>query len=646
MDDKLVRALNIIKEDGNIFTMGDEYVIPLYQRAYAWTDEQIKQLIEDVIDIDNDKNYYIGTLIVHKNNNQYEVVDGQQRLTTLYLLLSYLGYNLPYGSLSFACRDISNYTLKNIKAVIDEDKNFDSNKFESGIKAGIEDIKRFFKSEECKDKFIENLKKVRLYRIEVPPYTDLNRYFEIMNTRGEQLELQDIVKAEIMQGLEDEPRAMDAFAEIWDACSDMEGYVQMHFSPESRELLFGEEWEDMPSDNFSDLVEIAKDSKVSDDEKDDEDRDKDSIKYIISDDFKNEDKEKTYNDEGKQKYFSSIIDFRFFLIHVLKVFIRLNNNGTDKYTDSMIDDKKLDRIFKRVIDEGVEKKQKLAKDRKDFAKKFIACLLRTRYLFDKYIIKREHTNVEDNGKWSLKMLRQSRQQKGNTVKHNAYTVNLDNDNESAKDCHERLLMLEAALRVSYTSPKVMQWINELLYFLSENDCQNANIGALENIEEKAEDIIRRAVNKSFFGVKGYSSLGVDTPHIVFNYLDYLLWRDGQDKDFEFEFRNSVEHWYPQHPDNNKPWDNVDMFGNLCIIQRRINSKFSNLTPEAKKDDNKDKVAKASLKLRLMAEATVDDAGMTSSENWRKKACAEHQKKMLKILENACTPLSKAQQVAD
>ena len=103
MEDKLVRALNIIEEEGNIFTKGDEYVIPLYQRAYAWTDEQIKQLIEDVIDIDNDKNYYIGTLIVHKNNNQYEVVDGQQRLTTLYLLLSYLGCNLPYGSLSFAC---------------------------------------------------------------------------------------------------------------------------------------------------------------------------------------------------------------------------------------------------------------------------------------------------------------------------------------------------------------------------------------------------------------------------------------------------------------------------------------------------------------------------------------------------------------
>lgn len=643
MDDKLVTELKIIENEENIFTKGDKYVIPLYQRAYAWTDEQIKQLIEDVIDIDHDKNYYIGTLIVHKKDNQYEVVDGQQRLTTLYLLLSYLGYKLPYESLSFACRDISNYTLKNIKAVIDEDKNFDSNKFENGIKTGIGDIKRFFRSEELKNKFKDNLKKVLLYRIEVPPYTDLNSYFEIMNTRGEQLELQDIVKAEIMKGLEDEPRAMDAFAIIWDACGDMEGYVQMHFSPESRKLLFGEEWNNMPSDSFDDLIEIAGDTKEKDAHKDDKARDKDSLEHIISDEFKNEDKEKTYNDEGKQKYFSSIIGFKFFLIHVLKVFVRLNNNGIDEYTDSMIDDKKLDHIFKGVIDEGVEKDHKLAKDRKDFAKKFIVCLLRTRYLFDNFIIKREHTNVEDNGKWSLKMLKKSNSGKS---KSSAYTVNLGDDNESAKVCHERILMLEAALRVSYTSPKVMQWINELLFFLSANDCQNAKFRAIENIEDKVEDIIRRAVNKSFFSVKGYDSLGVDTPHIVFNYLDYLLWRDGQDKDFEFEFRNSVEHWYPQNPENKDHWDNVDMFGNLCIIQRHINSKFSNLTPEAKKDDNKDKVAKASLKLRLMAKATVDDAGMTSSENWRKKACAKHQEDMLKILQKACNPLSNAQQLAN
>lgn len=66
-----------------------------YQRAYAWEDKEIGQLIDDIndIDIDSAENYYIGSLIVSKVQGKadtYEVVDGQQRLTTLFLLLQYL----------------------------------------------------------------------------------------------------------------------------------------------------------------------------------------------------------------------------------------------------------------------------------------------------------------------------------------------------------------------------------------------------------------------------------------------------------------------------------------------------------------------------------------------------------------------------
>ena len=70
----------------------DKYVIPRYQRAYAWEREQIEQLIDDILDF-KQNNYYIGSLIVAKVEgleNTYEVVDGQQRLTTLYLLQQYL----------------------------------------------------------------------------------------------------------------------------------------------------------------------------------------------------------------------------------------------------------------------------------------------------------------------------------------------------------------------------------------------------------------------------------------------------------------------------------------------------------------------------------------------------------------------------
>ncbi len=109
-----ISELRIIGSDNNIFDTDMEYIIPLYQRAYAWEDKQITQLIEDISDISDETNYYIGSLIVSKQGNKYEVVDGQQRLTSLYLLLNCLGLDVK-NTLTFACREKSNYTLKNIK---------------------------------------------------------------------------------------------------------------------------------------------------------------------------------------------------------------------------------------------------------------------------------------------------------------------------------------------------------------------------------------------------------------------------------------------------------------------------------------------------------------------------------------------------
>ena len=77
---ELVTKLRVIGTDSNIFDTDMNYVIPLYQRAYAWEDKQLIQLVEDISDVSEDANYYIGSLIVSKQNGKYEVVDGQQRL--------------------------------------------------------------------------------------------------------------------------------------------------------------------------------------------------------------------------------------------------------------------------------------------------------------------------------------------------------------------------------------------------------------------------------------------------------------------------------------------------------------------------------------------------------------------------------------
>jgi uncharacterized protein with ParB-like and HNH nuclease domain len=68
------------------------YIVPDYQREYVWTDKEVHQLLEDINDEIGDsstKEYFIGTILVSPSTqkNHYEVIDGQQRLTTFFLLL-------------------------------------------------------------------------------------------------------------------------------------------------------------------------------------------------------------------------------------------------------------------------------------------------------------------------------------------------------------------------------------------------------------------------------------------------------------------------------------------------------------------------------------------------------------------------------
>jgi hypothetical protein len=70
------------------------YIVPDYQREYVWTDKEVHQLLEDIneqIDAGSTREYFIGTVLVSPTGtdqkNHYEVIDGQQRLTTFFLLL-------------------------------------------------------------------------------------------------------------------------------------------------------------------------------------------------------------------------------------------------------------------------------------------------------------------------------------------------------------------------------------------------------------------------------------------------------------------------------------------------------------------------------------------------------------------------------
>ena len=79
---------------GSMLTEQIRYEIPPYQRPYSWKKENVQQFIEDIWEAyeSNDEEYFIGSLITieKEKNKYYDVVDGQQRLTTLNLIFSRL----------------------------------------------------------------------------------------------------------------------------------------------------------------------------------------------------------------------------------------------------------------------------------------------------------------------------------------------------------------------------------------------------------------------------------------------------------------------------------------------------------------------------------------------------------------------------
>ncbi len=582
-----ILSYHILEDEKNIFDSDKKFKIPLYQREFAWEFTEITALIDDIYDFEGDI-YYMGSMIVAEHETYFEIIDGQQRLTAFYLLLNYLSLqdNVNISkiktNLVYECRDKSKYTLDNIDKIIKNDsKDIDEEMLEENILNGLDIIKQYFKSNNIDiHRFISNLKKVVIFKIHVPEDTDLNRYFEIMNTRGEQLEQQDILKANLMSYLNHNDG--EIFAIIWNACKDMSGYVQMHFKYKRvapRNAIFSRTWNKIPSDDWK--------------------------KYNVLIDCEQK-KENDEDDEIYDKY-QSIIDFPYFLLHCLKTYA-MKNNITD--IQIYLDDKKLLKSFNNVIDSFTDNQKKI------FPKNFILHLLKSRFLFDKYFIKRRHENPDDDGVWSLQEIKENNGKK--------QPINTFED--------RNVLMLQAALRVSYTSPKNMNWITECLSCLLNDN---------EDYIQFIENILKESVIKNFLTVSNFRYLGVSTPHVVFNYLDYLLWKEDRRVSFDFEFRNSVEHWYPQNPSENTfpRWSNkygpIDRFGNLCIIQRNINARFSNKTPESKIQDHEKVINKGSLKLRNMRDSTVETENLRAHKNWMINKCKSHENEMLGKLFEAC-----------
>lgn len=66
------------------------FVVPRYQRSYAWKKENIEDLYKDIYTAafnDSQNEYFLGSIVVSKSEDNFELIDGQQRLATISILI-------------------------------------------------------------------------------------------------------------------------------------------------------------------------------------------------------------------------------------------------------------------------------------------------------------------------------------------------------------------------------------------------------------------------------------------------------------------------------------------------------------------------------------------------------------------------------
>ncbi|HBT88344.1 DUF262 domain-containing HNH endonuclease family protein [Desulfobacter sp.] len=624
------------------------YRIPMYQRNYAWDEGEITQLIQDVIDYsDRKQHYYIGTLVVFERSatngaTVYETIDGQQRLTTLSLLVSFLKnegkpdvswYNRL--ALDFECREHSQRTFSAIfnnytDTLLSDDIN-------SAILNGYRIIQKVLPQKLAEHNVSEAdfsgylFEKVQIMRVTVPHDTDLNHYFEIMNNRGEQLEKHEVLKSRLMEVLNRIPDAVermksrDCFHRIWEACANMEKYVQAGFTKEQRHALFGrQDWGKFLPKDFDDVQKAV--SKGSQGEEGG------VVAMTLTDILSHvgQANGEQPDDDDVPERFNSVINFPNFLLHVLRV---------SSEQDIPLDDKRLIIIFEEHL---------IKEDNPDKVKEFGFALLKCKYLYDQYILKREFIRGTDG--WNLKRYKwtdggqKRRSEKG-------YYVNTFGKENGQDGINRRILMLLAAFHVSTPTLVYKHWLNAALYFLYRQGKKNSALYKDDElVANKYIGYLRRVamafVFDRFLGGHGESdyyqiiynrrpndecksepdvlsdanlskrlSFGEIENNLVFNYLDYLLWLKYKDsapviKAYEFTFRSSVEHYYPQNPlpgHGTLPADKLNSFGNLCLISHSKNSRLSNFMPQAKKEYYRNNTID-SIKQYLMMEEDSWDEG--------------------------------------
>lgn len=256
-----------------IFSSEFNYNIPSYQRPYSWTDQEAGILFDDLYDFykneDNNENYFLGSIVLIKqdDNPKSDVIDGQQRLTTLTILLAVIAHNLTDSEEKGEFRNYINE--KGIKSqgikpkprlkIRERDNDFFQEYIQELKINELIALKPETQNTEAKANIVKNsqilqdkiltsfsneseifsfgaflVQRCYLVVVSTPSQQSAFRIFSVMNSRGMNLLATDIIKSDIIGKINENDR--DDYTEKWEeietelgreAFNDLFGHIRM-----------------------------------------------------------------------------------------------------------------------------------------------------------------------------------------------------------------------------------------------------------------------------------------------------------------------------------------------------------------------------------------------------------------------------------
>lgn len=577
------------------------YTIPIYQRLFEWSTDNVITLLDDLrgkfVSSNGQDDYFIGMLTSTDSN---ELIDGQQRFTVMMLMgcvfqehhngwKEFLKANNKIR-LFFTSRPLDNEYMRGL---IEQtaDLNITNDKMKDAIKC----IQEYMEKNVDKPKeFVTYIFNHLCFFITTLPkgYSprDLNKYFERMNTTGRNLEQHEILKVKLLSNLAQD---VDKYISLWNKLSDVDTLlIKKREKDDEGELrqrkneAFQKDIDKIP------VSDIINGLGVSNDEKSE-------MISLVKASSERPKREQEINKDSR-----CALTFPYLLLHALYYFLK--GDIKDSIEDFFNPSKLLDTFAKYLPYD--------ADANEDNIKSFLNILYKGRLALDICFIRpTEFGYMLDMG--------------------------VSEDANGLKD----LMMYQSLLYVSSSNYTNYRWFGWL-------------IDAIEKAENKIPDVL-----KLFRYMKSRDEKLRELPELEdlsygndirywFWKLDFLIWQNRSDlfkdsaealavaENYVFRRNRSIEHIAPQTPetDSNMTWEDTDedrmlrdSFGNLVMISQGLNSALRNSSYEIKKAHaesyyNRTKSGSIeNLKLLLVHQRYPT--------KWDKEAIKEHGEEMYKLL---------------